>query len=116
MMPEAILVNTARGPVVDEAALAVALREGRLAAAALDVYEHEPAVHPGLLELENATLLPHLGSATIETREAMADARRPQRACRPPRRAAADPGPAAAGLAPTPAGAQQGPSARSRWR
>jgi glyoxylate reductase len=72
MKPTAILVNTARGPVVDEAALAAALREGRLAAAALDVYEHEPQVHPGLLELENATLLPHLGSATVETREAMA--------------------------------------------
>jgi glyoxylate reductase len=72
MKPEAILVNTARGPIVDEAALATALREGRLAAAALDVYEHEPQVHPELLELENVTLLPHLGSATVETREAMA--------------------------------------------
>jgi glyoxylate reductase len=72
MKPEAILVNTARGPVVDEAALAAALREGRIAAAALDVYEHEPRVHPELLELENVTLLPHLGSATVETREAMA--------------------------------------------
>ena len=72
MKPEAILVNTARGPIVDEAALAAALREGRLAAAALDVYEHEPRVHPDLLELENVTLLPHLGSATVETREAMA--------------------------------------------
>jgi glyoxylate reductase len=72
MKPEAILVNTARGPIVDEAALAVALREGRLGAAALDVYEHEPRVHPELLELENITLLPHLGSATVETREAMA--------------------------------------------
>jgi glyoxylate reductase len=72
MKPEAILVNTARGPVVDEAALAVALREGRLGAAALDVYEHEPRVHPELLVLENVTLAPHLGSATVETREAMA--------------------------------------------
>jgi glyoxylate reductase len=72
MKPEAILVNTARGPVVDEAALAAALREGRIAAAALDVYEHEPQVHPELLELENVVLLPHLGSATVETREAMA--------------------------------------------
>jgi glyoxylate reductase len=72
MKPEAILVNTARGPIVDEAALAAALREGRIAAAALDVYEHEPQVHPGLLGLENVTLLPHLGSATVETREAMA--------------------------------------------
>lgn len=72
MKPEAILVNTARGQVVDEAALAAALREGRLAAAGLDVYEHEPRVHPELLELENVILLPHLGSATVETREAMA--------------------------------------------
>ncbi len=72
MKAEAILVNTARGPVVDEAALAVALREGRIAAAALDVYEHEPRVHPDLLELENVVLVPHLGSATVETREAMA--------------------------------------------
>jgi glyoxylate reductase len=72
MKPEAILVNTARGPVVDEAALVAALREGRLAAAALDVYEHEPEIHPELLALENATLLPHLGSATVETREEMA--------------------------------------------
>jgi len=72
MRPEAILVNTARGPVVDEAALAAALREGRIAAAALDVYEHEPRVHPDLLGLENVTLVPHLGSATVETRAAMA--------------------------------------------
>jgi glyoxylate reductase len=72
MKPEAILVNTARGPVVDEAALAVALREGEIAAAALDVYEDEPQVHPQLLDLENVVLLPHLGSATVETREAMA--------------------------------------------
>jgi glyoxylate reductase len=72
MKPGAILVNTARGPVVEEAALAAALREGRLAAAALDVYEHEPEVHPDLLGLENVTLLPHLGSATVETRAAMA--------------------------------------------
>lgn len=73
MKPSAVLVNTARGPVVDEAALVEALRDGRLGAAALDVYEHEPRVHPGLLELENATLVPHLGSATVETRRAMAE-------------------------------------------
>ncbi|HEX3734444.1 MAG TPA: D-glycerate dehydrogenase [Solirubrobacterales bacterium] len=73
MKPEAILVNAARGQVVDEAALAEALREGRIAAAALDVYEHEPRVHPGLLGLENVTLIPHLGSATVETRRAMAE-------------------------------------------
>ena len=71
MRPEAVLVNTSRGPVVDEDALVRALREGRLAGAALDVFEHEPAVHPGLLELENVVLTPHLGSATHEAREAM---------------------------------------------
>jgi lactate dehydrogenase-like 2-hydroxyacid dehydrogenase len=71
MRPTAVLVNTARGPVVDEAALVAALAEKRIAAAGLDVYEDEPRVHPGLLQLENAVLLPHLGSATIETRDAM---------------------------------------------
>ena len=71
MKPDAILINTARGPVVDEAALASALHDGRIAAAGLDVYEREPAVHPDLLACENAVLLPHLGSATIETRTAM---------------------------------------------
>lgn len=73
MRPTAHLVNTARGPVVDEAALVEALRDGQIAGAGLDVYEDEPAVHPGLPELENAVLLPHLGSATEETRGAMAD-------------------------------------------
>jgi glyoxylate reductase len=73
MKPGARLVNAARGPIVDEAALAEALRDGPLAAAALDVYEHEPEVHPGLLERENVTLVPHLGSATVETRQAMAE-------------------------------------------
>ena len=72
MRPGAYLVNTARGPLVDEAALVDALREGRLAGAGLDVYEHEPAVHPGLLELPGVVLLPHVGSATRETRGAMA--------------------------------------------
>jgi lactate dehydrogenase-like 2-hydroxyacid dehydrogenase len=67
----AILVNTARGEVVDEAALAAALASGRLAAAGLDVYEEEPKVHPALLACENAVLAPHLGSATAATREAM---------------------------------------------
>jgi lactate dehydrogenase-like 2-hydroxyacid dehydrogenase len=73
MKPGAILVNAARGPIVEEAALVEALREGRLGAAALDVFEHEPRVDPGLLELENAILVPHLGSATVETRAAMAE-------------------------------------------
>jgi glyoxylate reductase len=73
MKPTATLVNTARGPVVDETALVEALREGTIAAAALDVYEREPAVEPGLLELENVVLSPHLGSATVETRTAMAE-------------------------------------------
>jgi lactate dehydrogenase-like 2-hydroxyacid dehydrogenase len=71
MKPGAVLINTARGPVVDEAALVAALTERRIAAAGLDVYEEEPRVHPGLLALENAVLLPHLGSATVETRTAM---------------------------------------------
>jgi len=72
MKRSAYLINTARGPIVDEAALAWALEQGLIAGAALDVHEHEPAVHPGLLALENILLLPHLGSATIETRTAMA--------------------------------------------
>lgn len=73
MKPSAYLVNTARGPVVDEAAVAWALREHRIAGAGLDVFEDEPRVHPDLLTLENAVLTPHLGSGTIETRTAMAD-------------------------------------------
>jgi len=73
MKPSAYLVNTARGPVVDEAALASALQSGVIAGAALDVFEREPAVHPDLLGLENAVLVPHIGSATHETRAAMAD-------------------------------------------
>jgi glyoxylate reductase len=72
MKPTAFLVNTSRGAVVDEDALVEALRDGTIAGAGLDVYEHEPDVHPGLLELENVVLLPHLGSATVETRTAMA--------------------------------------------
>jgi glyoxylate reductase len=71
MRPTAHLVNTSRGPVVDEAALAVALRDGVIAGAGLDVFEHEPAIEPALLGLENVVLIPHLGSATIETRTAM---------------------------------------------
>jgi len=73
MKPTATLVNTARGPIVDEAALALALAAGEIAAAALDVYEHEPVVEPALLGLENVVLSPHLGSATVETRTAMAE-------------------------------------------
>ena len=72
MRETAYLVNTARGPIVDEAALVDALRDGQIAGAGLDVYEREPLVEPGLLELDNVALLPHLGSATIETRTAMA--------------------------------------------
>ena len=72
MKPEAVLVNTSRGPVVDEAALADALAEGRIFAAGLDVYEEEPEVHPKLLELESVVLAPHIGSASIETRDKMA--------------------------------------------
>jgi glyoxylate reductase len=72
MKPEAVLVNTSRGPVVDEAALADALAERRIFAAGLDVYENEPEVHPKLLELENVVLAPHIGSASIETRDKMA--------------------------------------------
>ena len=71
MKPTAYLVNMARGPVVEEAAVVAALENGWIAGAALDVYELEPAVHPGLLEFENAFLIPHLGSATRETRTAM---------------------------------------------
>ncbi|MGE3510543.1 MAG: 2-hydroxyacid dehydrogenase, partial [Vicinamibacterales bacterium] len=73
MKRSAYLINTARGPVVDEAGLAWALREGLIAGAALDVYEQEPIVHPELLPLENVLLVPHLGSGTTETRTAMAD-------------------------------------------
>ncbi|ANS79891.1 D-3-phosphoglycerate dehydrogenase [Serinicoccus hydrothermalis] len=72
MKPSAYVVNTARGPVIDEAALVEALQSGQIAGAGLDVFEDEPEVHPGLLECENAVLVPHLGSATIETRTAMA--------------------------------------------
>ncbi|BCW36012.1 D-glycerate dehydrogenase [Arthrobacter sp. StoSoilA2] len=72
MKGTAYLVNTARGAIVDEAALAHALRENQIAGAGLDVFEQEPKVHPWLLEVENVALVPHLGSATVETRTAMA--------------------------------------------
>ena len=72
MRDSAFLVNTARGPIVDEAALVHALRTGAIAGAGLDVYENEPTLAAGLAELDNAVLIPHLGSATVETRAAMA--------------------------------------------
>lgn len=73
MKPDAVLVNTARGAAVDEGALVEALRAGRPGAAGLDVYEEEPAVHPGLSGLDNVVLLPHLGSATVGARGRMAE-------------------------------------------
>jgi glyoxylate reductase len=94
MKPTAYLVNTARGPVVDEAALAEALERKKIAGAALDVYEQEPNVHPALLPLRNVILAPHIGSASIDTRTKMAvmaannaaaffDGRRPPNALNP---------------------------------
>lgn len=71
MKPGAFLINSARGDVIDEAALVTALANGEIAGAGLDVFENEPAVNPGLLQMENVVLLPHLGSATGETRKAM---------------------------------------------
>lgn len=73
MKGSAYLVNTARGPIVDEAALAAALADGEIAGAALDVYENEPEVHEGLRGLPHVVLAPHLGSATVETRTRMAE-------------------------------------------
>jgi glyoxylate reductase len=72
MRPSAYLVNTARGPIVDEKALVRALAEKRITGAALDVYEHEPMVEPGLINLPNVVLTPHLGSAALDTRERIA--------------------------------------------
>jgi glyoxylate reductase len=73
MRSTAFVVNTSRGPVIDEVALVDALDSQIIAGAALDVYEHEPSVHPGLLDRDDVVLLPHLGSATVQTRRAMAD-------------------------------------------
>ena len=72
MKPTAVLVNTARGPIVDEAALATALEDGTIFAAGIDVYEREPEVHPRLLAAPRTVLLPHLGSASEATRRRMA--------------------------------------------
>jgi len=72
MKPTAFLINTSRGPVVDEAALVEALDAGRIAGAALDVYENEPAIHPGLVKRDNVVLAPHIASASVETRTKMA--------------------------------------------
>ena len=72
MKPTAYLINTARGAIVDEAALVEALKTGQIAGAGLDVFEKEPEIHPGLLELENAVLAPHIASASLDTRTAMA--------------------------------------------
>jgi glyoxylate reductase len=72
MKSSACLINTARGPIVDERSLVEALRQGRIGAAGLDVYEKEPELTPGLAELDNVVLMPHSGSATIETRTRMA--------------------------------------------
>ncbi|MGZ3605720.1 MAG: 2-hydroxyacid dehydrogenase [Thermodesulfobacteriota bacterium] len=72
MKPTAFLVNTSRGPIIDEKALVKALQEGRIAGAGLDVYENEPDLASGLMECENVALLPHLGSASRETRDKMA--------------------------------------------
>ncbi|HZP79248.1 MAG TPA: D-glycerate dehydrogenase [Pseudolabrys sp.] len=73
MKPTAFIINTARGPIIDEAAMVTALVEGRIAGAGLDVFEHEPNVDPDLLKLPNVVLAPHLGSAVVEVREVMAN-------------------------------------------
>ena len=71
MKPGVVMINTARGPVMDEAALVHALESGKVFSAGLDVYEEEPVVHPGLMRNEHVMLLPHMGTATYETQEKM---------------------------------------------
>lgn len=71
MKEDVVIVNTARGPIIDEAALVDALNSGKVGAAGLDVFEEEPKIHPGLLENTNAVLLPHIGTATWETQKDM---------------------------------------------
>ena len=71
MVPHSILINIARGDVVDEAALTAAWQAGQIAGAGLDVYEQEPKITPALLTMQNVTLLPHLGTAVLEVRTAM---------------------------------------------
>lgn len=73
MKPTSLLINTSRGPVIDEAALVVALRDGIIAGAAIDVYENEPKASPGMSELENIIMTPHIASATLEARSGMAE-------------------------------------------
>jgi len=73
MKPSCIVINTSRGPVVDEKALVRALKNGRIAGAALDVFEHEPKVEPELLEMSNVVVAPHIGSGSYETRLKMSE-------------------------------------------
>ena len=113
MKRTAYLINTSRGPVVDEAALAWALRERLIAGAALDVYENEPEIHPDLLALENVLLIPHLASATTETRTAMADLAVVERHRGADRPAAAHAGPMSGGSARAAAPEREAPKASS---
>jgi glyoxylate reductase len=73
MKPSSVVINTSRGPVIDEKALVRALKNGRIAGAALDVFEHEPQVEPELLEMNNVVLAPHIGSGSYETRLKMSE-------------------------------------------